>query len=86
VNGNFTINYTGWVFPNNMQYFLFRPTTATNPLSSSELDQLLIDLNATTWAGSKLLYADGNNAVRTSASDAAVAGLQAKGVTLYLNV
>ena len=83
--GNFTVNYVSRVFPPNMQIFLFRPTTATNPLGSSELDQILQDLSVTTWTGSKNIYLDQNNGNRTSASDAAVATLGTKGVMLYLN-
>lgn len=87
ITGNFTINYTSTTFAPSFQYFLFRPTTTINPLSSEEIDQLLIDASQTTWgAGSKIIYADGNNGVRTSASDSAVATLQAMGVTLILNV
>src|SRR5699024_9699811 len=83
--GDFTINYTQTNWANDFQYYLFRPITSTNSLDSQELDQLLIDFSNTSWSGSKSLYADGNNGVRTSASDQAVADLQAMGVTLYLN-
>ena len=84
--GNFTINYTSTTFAPNFQRWYFRPTTADNPMSSLEIDQMLADAAQTTWTGNKDIYVDGNNGVRTSASDADVATLQAMGVTLYLNV
>ena len=86
LTGDFTINYTSTTFAPNFQRWLFRPTTATNPMSSSEIDQMLADAAQTTWTGEKNIYVDGNNGVRTSASDADVVTLQAMGVTLYLNV
>ena len=86
LTGNFVINYMPATWAPNYQYFLFRPTTATNPMGTSEIDQALIDGAATTWTGVRTLYIDGNNGVRSSASDAAVATLQGMGVTLYLNV
>jgi hypothetical protein len=53
-------------------------------LSSAEVDQLLIDLASAggTWAGDKQVYLRGTNAARTSASDAAVATLVGKGVSV----
>jgi hypothetical protein len=50
-------------------------------LSAALNDQVLIDLNnaVTTWAGEKIVYLKGT---RTSASDAAVTALTAKGVTV----
>lgn len=84
--GNFTINYTSTTFAPNFQRILFRPTTAINALDSNEIDQLLIDASQTTWSGTKDIFIDGNNGIRTSASDAAVLTLQAMGVTLNLNV
>jgi len=59
---------------------------AGSGLDSTEIDNLLIDLSGvTTWAGSKVIYIAGNNAARTAASDAAVATLQGKGVTVTTN-
>ena len=60
---------------------------AGSGLSSSEVDQLLIDMDTgITWSGSgKMLWLAGNNAARTSASDAAVTSLQGKGVTVTTN-
>lgn len=83
--GNFTVNYTSKSWASNMSGFLFRPSTATNPLDTIELDQLLIDLSQTNWVDYKAIYADFNNGVRSSASDAAVSTLQGMGVTLALN-
>lgn len=55
-------------------------------LTSSDVDQLLISLDATaTWVSNKNLYLNGNNGPRTSASDAAVLGLSAKGVQVRVN-
>lgn len=52
-------------------------------IETSALDNLLIDLNAeVTWTGSKVLILRGT---RTTASDAAVASLVAKGVTVTIN-
>lgn len=84
--GNFTINYTSTTFAPNFSRWFFRPTTAINAMSSSEIDQMLADAAQTTWTGLKQIYVDGNNGVRTSASDSDVATLQSMGVTLYLNV
>ena len=84
--GNFIINYMPTTWAPSYQFFLFRPTTTTNPMGTDEIDQALIDAAATTWTGSRIIYIDGNNGVRSSASDAAVAALQAMEVTLYLNV
>lgn len=86
LQGNFTISYTSTTFAPNFRYWLFRPTTAINAMDSSEIDQMLADASQTTWTLEKQIYVDGNNGVRTSASDADVATLQAMGVTLYLNV
>ena len=56
-------------------------------LSTSEVDNLIIDLDATSpWSGSgKTLTLQGSHAARTSASNAAVASLQSKGVTVTTN-
>lgn len=65
-------------------YFKSMPTTGYG-LSSTEVDNLLIDLAATTWSGSKVLWVAGNNAARTTASDAAKATLIGLGVTVTVN-
>ena len=55
-------------------------------LSTSEVDNLLIDLSAVpTWTSSKSIDLRGVNAARSSASDAAVAILVSKGVTVLTN-
>jgi hypothetical protein len=56
-------------------------------LSATEVDNLLIDLDSTSpWSGTgKLLQLQGSHAPRTSASNAAVLSLQAKGVTVSTN-
>lgn len=56
-------------------------------LTSDMVDNLLIDLDSSTtsWTGSKQIDLAGNNAPRTSASDAAVTSLQNKGVTVITN-
>lgn len=55
-------------------------------LDDTQVDNLLIDLaNVTTWVGEKQVTLQGTNAARTSASDAAVATLQGKGVTVTTN-
>ena len=73
------------VWANLMGYILSLPAAGSG-LDSTEIDNLLIDLSGvTTWAGSKVIYIAGNNAARTAASDAAVATLQGKGVTVTTN-
>ena len=51
-------------------------------LSNSEIDDLIIDLSAVTWAGDKILNIRGS---RTAASDAAVTSLEAQGVTVTVS-
>ena len=52
-------------------------------LSTAEVDQLLIDVSAATFAGDKNInLANGTNGPRSAASDAAVTSLQAQGVTV----
>jgi hypothetical protein len=62
-------------------------SSLSDGMSSGEVDQLLIDLdsNVATWIGSKIITLTESNAARTSASDAAVASLQSKGVTVTTN-
>lgn len=54
-------------------------------LSSSEVDNLLIDLSQTTFAPAATITLKGVNASRTSASDSAVITLTNKGVTVLTN-
>ena len=69
-----------------MNYFYLVPVSGGG-LSSTEIDNLIIDLdNGNTWGGSsRTLYLKGTNAARTSASDAAVASLVSKSVTVTTN-
>jgi hypothetical protein len=53
--------------------------------STAEIDQLLIDLSASTWTGGKNLILQGTHAARSAASDAAVTSLEAQGVTVSTN-
>jgi hypothetical protein len=67
-----------------MIYFQSRPTFGSG-LSTSEVDQLLIDFAATTWTSSRFINISGNNAARSVASDAAVTSLTTAGVTVITN-
>jgi hypothetical protein len=92
-----TVNdYTaGRTWHNPMRTIMSLPTSASGGLSSTEVDNLLIDLaNVATWtvvnpaSESKLINISGNNAARTVGSptvDAAVATLISKGVTVTTN-
>ena len=71
-------------WPNNM-YYLNIYAVSPGGLDSTEVDNLLIDLAATTWTAEKKIYIQGTNAARTSASDAAVATLSGMGVAVYTN-
>ena len=73
------------VWSNNMDYVQLLPIAGFG-LDSTEVDNLLIDLSGVvTWIGSKIINISGNNEARTAASDAAVATLQGKGVTVTTN-
>jgi hypothetical protein len=77
---------SGHVFASDMQDFIFIPT-GINGLTSSQVDDLLIDLAATTWdveIWSQVHLASLNEG-RTSASDAAVAILEGMGLAVYTN-
>ena len=82
-NGAVT-GYTTRAWVANMEYFRFAPTLG-NGLSTAQVDQLLIDLAATTWTGVKILWVAGNNAARSALSNAAVAALGGMGVTVTTN-
>jgi len=77
-------SYTSKSWPADMSFINLE---GIGGLSSAEVDQLLIDLSTTTWAGTlKDIDLTGTgNAPRTSASDAAVATLQGMGVTITTN-
>ena len=75
----------GRVWAANMSYVACLPAAGSG-LDATEVDNLLIDLAATTWAGAKTINIAGNNATRTAASDAAVNTLRVtKGVTVTVN-
>jgi len=81
--GSNTINdYTSpTIFSVSITYFLLLPVGG---LSETEVDNLLIDLDASGMS-SGTINISGNNAARTAASDAAVTSLQGKGVTVTTN-
>ena len=69
----------------NYNYFFIRQAVGSG-LSSTEVDNLLIDMSAATWGGSsRTLDVRGVNAARTSASNAAVATLLSKSVNVLTN-
>ena len=80
---NTIADYSGKTWANNQRRVYLVPVTGGG-LSSAEIDQLLIDLAAAggTWTDVKAVYLRGTNAARTAASDAAVATLVSKGVTV----
>jgi hypothetical protein len=86
VQNNRINDYTaGRTWANGMNYLFHNPASGYG-LSSSEVDNLLIDLANVTWTGSlRTLWVAGNNAARTSASDAAKAALQAQSVAVTVN-
>lgn len=76
---------SGRVWANNMERVYHSPASGFG-LTSTMVDNLLIDLaNVATWVSNKQVWLLGNNAPRTSASNAAVATLQGKGVTVTTN-
>jgi len=81
---NTVSDYTSKVWPSNMRYFQSLPTSGSG-LSTSEVDQLLIDFAATTWTSNRFIDISGNNAARSAASDAAVTSLTTAGVTVITN-
>lgn len=85
LGGNSVANtYTsGRTWPSSMMRFSYDSLYAG--LDSTEVDNLLIDLAVGTWSTSGIISLQSGNAVRTSASDAAVATLISKSVDLSLN-
>lgn len=78
--------YSSVVWQTGMYHFMFY--SYSGGLDSSEVDQLLIDLDVSPWNNiyvSRWLYILGTNAARTAASDVAVASLTAKGVAVGTN-
>ena len=87
ISGSNTVaDYTSpRTWANNMVQVYMRQAAGYG-LSTSEVDNLLIDLSAVpTWTSSKSIDLRGVNAARSSASDAAVAILVSKGVTVLTN-
>ena len=78
--------YTSRSWPTSMRQVYLTPVSPGG-LSSTAVDQLLIDLAAyvTTWTIEKVVTLTGANAARTSASATAVTTLQGRGVTVTTN-
>jgi hypothetical protein len=70
-------------FNSSINYFLLLPATGYG-LDSTEVDNLLIDLDASGMSRGTIDIS-GNNAARTSASDAAIASLTGNGVSVTTN-
>ena len=83
---NTIADYTaGRTWSNSINYIYIRQATGYG-FDSTEVDNLLIDLSLATWGGSGgTVDVRGVNAARTSASDAAVATLISKSVTVLTN-
>lgn len=83
-NGNSIVGYDAKTWTGNLASIGIKNVG----LASSELDQLLIDLSNATWKPSGEININRGNkamAVRTSASNAAVAILQSKGVSIKIS-
>lgn len=77
-------DYTsGRTWANNMKKVISLPSSGG--LSSTEVDNLLIDLSVGTWSVGGEINLKGTNAARTPASNSAVALLGTKGVTVLTN-
>lgn len=89
VEGSNTIDtyIAGRNWPSNMSCFILKSTTIGTGLNSTEVDNLIIDLDSgNTWAASTSLTITGvYHAARTAASNTAVISLQSKGVTVTTN-
>lgn len=83
-----SVSYTSRTWTSSIRRITFNPSvTAIKSLTSTEVDNLLIDLAEATWDGtSRVLDLRGSNAARTSASDDAVTALGLKSVSVYTNV
>ena len=80
------LSYTsGRTWASNFNSLIINPTS--NGIgTSTAMDNIIIDLDATTWSGNKVLTAAGTNAARTSASNSAYTDLTTvKGVTVSVN-
>ena len=73
------------IWANNMRNIAVNPPS-TGIFTSAMTDSLIIDLSAvTTWTDEKAIWLAGNCGAHTSASNAAIATLQGKGVTVTVN-
>lgn len=79
--------YTPTTWTRNSIYLIRILPAATYGLTTTQVDNLLIDLSTANWAGSgsRILNLGGNNSPRSAASDAAVAILLGLGVTVTTN-
>ena len=87
ITGQNTVSdYYSWNLSTTVNIFYINPVSPGG-LASDEVDKFLInaDTYVTLWINGKTIYLKGNNAARTSASDAAVASLTGKGVSIYTN-
>lgn len=88
---NTVVDYTsGRTWKDPMRTFISLPTSASGGLSSTEVDNLLINLSVPNWVitnvlDTKIVNIGGYNAARTSASNSAVSTLISKGVTVITN-
>ena len=85
VGSNIIADYSGKAWTTKPAIFYLVPVSPGG-LSTAEVDQLLIDLDADlTWASGDVINLTGANAARSSASDAAVANMVAEGATVTTN-
>jgi len=85
LNGNLNAfnGYTRRTPENGQRYFYINGNSMS--LSSSDVDNIIIDSALATWENEKVMIITGNAPARTSASDTAYNSLVAQGVTLTLN-
>ena len=83
IGQNTVSDYTsGHIFASNTSYFASIPVSGG--LDSTEVDNLLIDLESSGMSSGSVILT-GSNAARTTASDVAVASLVSQGVTVTTN-
>ncbi len=83
IGDNTVSDYSGKTWTTKPSAFILTP--ASGGLSTSEVDQLLIDFDDDlAWDAGDTITLTGTNAARSVASDAAVASLESEGVTLTL--
>jgi len=80
-------SYTSTTWTRTGIYLIRILPAATYGLTTTQVDNLLIDLSTAPWAGSgtRILNLGGNNSARSAASDSAVAILLGLGVTVTTN-